>query len=81
MIATLSINRGTASGLKILRIKHNSTRRILAGSIGRHLLTLEVQDSSCMIGTLRVSEGCRRCALISLFDHDEQSPAPYTIPS
>ncbi|KAK2951426.1 putative Adenosylcobalamin-dependent ribonucleoside-triphosphate reductase [Blattamonas nauphoetae] len=63
---------GTASGPETLQIMHNNIRSILVGAIGRQLRPLEVHDILCMIGDLIVSGGCRRSALISLFDHDEQ---------
>lgn len=60
---------GTASGPKPLRDAHQHVRKILQGSVGRQLKTLEVHDIVCHQADAVVVGGVRRAALICLFDH------------
>ncbi|KAH7824165.1 ribonucleoside-triphosphate reductase [Monocercomonoides exilis] len=63
---------GTASGPETLEFMHEEVRKILKNATGRNLHSLEVHDILCLIADLIVSGGCRRSAMISLFDVDDE---------
>lgn len=63
---------GKASGPEPLRDLLNFTRNKMLSKQGKRLTNLDAHDILCMIGSVVVSGGVRRSAMISLSDLDDQ---------
>ena len=63
---------GYSSGSKVLEICLNNIREIILNRQGKKLRAIDVHDIICNIGECSISGGVRRCALIALFDYNDE---------
>lgn len=70
--ARLITTGGRASGKEPLVNLHKTVRKIILENQGKQLTSINVHDIICMIGTIIVSGGIRRSAIISLSDLNDE---------